>query len=976
MITRGKLRFRNGIYEGLIEGGDAVLAGKFTFDDGRIYIGEFEHNNIKGYGIMKMPNGTFYMGNFRNSIKDGRFIVVNKTAIYLNPSSYFVGDYSNDRRNGQGYEISGTTVISSYYQDDIGYGNAFSFDAYRGYETRYYNNGKLDFGNSINKRSIKFDLCEEIILYGDNGNGISSAKAISVDFYDHYIGRLNRLNNNDSALYNFECDGFKINNKDSIHVIFTQGHFKHTDYAKYVSGNVYRIDKDYIYFGGFNKVPNGTGVKSDKSGSYIQVGKFIDGKLYGRGLYINDGGTIEIGEFKNGSLSGHGVYYSTWTKEVYDGTFNNGKFERGYTSQARDEIKEVYAFSNEYLDSHNISKCESSSFNSNSNNLAKGTGCKTNFDLFKQNKVDNDVKNTTSIKVMGDTPKAIENRPVIKNPKSPLEIELSKNFSVKNEKELAKFICPSILVTCNIPQGTTKILKECFKDVNNVEKVILPSTIKSIGKGAFINSTIEEVDLSKTKIKKIDDQTFLNCTKLKTVILPDNDIELGNEVFKNCTSLESIDLKNTKSMGYGVFKGCSSLKEIDLSNLTHYTIANFVFNDCVNLSKVKLSSLITYIGSSAFDNCYNLKELDLSNINGFGDYALSNTGLTSIRLNDVYSIGKRAFYVCNNLTSFTMNKIEKPLEEEIFFGCVSLNEVDLPIEISELSKGLFKNCTSLKEFNFKNITKINEECFYNSGITKVNASNIERIEKDAFSSCSSLEEVVLYDTKEININAFNNCTKLSTYKLEKKVEIKKEEKIDKTSLTNEKSSDKDKFDINLFNDYSTYSVNISDRLGINGLKNNIEGCVNIPFGTLYFCLGKEDIKKLKKVTKIIFPLTLKELSIYSISFNKYPFLEEVDLSKANLEFLPEGIFKNCKKLKKVILPDTLEYIGMEEFMNCKSLVEVVARNVTYIAKDSFKNCKNLSILNISNDAKINVNAFNGVKEKDKLMNKYQNHVSI
>lgn len=56
-------------------------------------------------------------------------------------------------------------------------------------------------------------------------------------------------------------------------------------------------------------------------------------------------------------------------------------------------------------------------------------------------------------------------------------------------------------------------------------------------------------------------------------------------------------------------------------------------------------------------------------------------------------------------------------------------------------------------------------------------------------------------------------------------------------------------------------------------------------------------------------------------------------------------FKNCKKLKEVILPDNIVYIGAEAFTNCTSLTSITIPNgVKYIGEQSFMGCNNLSLV--------------------------------
>ena len=72
-----------------------------------------------------------------------------------------------------------------------------------------------------------------------------------------------------------------------------------------------------------------------------------------------------------------------------------------------------------------------------------------------------------------------------------------------------------------------------------------------------------------------------------------------------------------------------------------------------------------------------------------------------------------------------------------------------------------------------------------------------------------------------------------------------------------------------------------------------------------------------------------------------------------------GLFKNCKKLESIILPNTLININAETFKNCISLKNVyIPQNVEKIGASAFCDCINLEKINIpQNVIVIGANAF-------------------
>ena len=82
---------------------------------------------------------------------------------------------------------------------------------------------------------------------------------------------------------------------------------------------------------------------------------------------------------------------------------------------------------------------------------------------------------------------------------------------------------------------------QAFYKSTNVENLILPNTLITIGEEMFYQS------------------------KLKTVVIPANATTIGNSAFEQCASLISIDIPaNVETIGTAVFWGCSSLTTVTL----------------------------------------------------------------------------------------------------------------------------------------------------------------------------------------------------------------------------------------------------------------------------------------------------------------------------------------------------------------------------------------------------------------------------
>ena len=89
-------------------------------------------------------------------------------------------------------------------------------------------------------------------------------------------------------------------------------------------------------------------------------------------------------------------------------------------------------------------------------------------------------------------------------------------------------------------------------------------------------------------------------------------------------------------------------------------------------------------------------------------------------------------------------------------------------------------------------------------------------------------------------------------------------------------------------------------------------------------LGEDALEGYKKIRKVVFPSTLREIDGCFFSEHGHEeSLEEVDFSKVKLlKEIPDGLFENCERLQKIDIPEGVEIIGSSVFDSCTNLRKI------------------------------------------------------
>ena len=158
----------------------------------------------------------------------------------------------------------------------------------------------------------------------------------------------------------------------------------------------------------------------------------------------------------------------------------------------------------------------------------------------------------------------------------------------------------------------------------NATSYTIPSTVKTIGDGAFNW-----------------------CTKLKKVTISDGVVTIGTCAFEECSGLTSITIpKSVKLIGISAFYNCDGLTTVTIgSGVTR--IDDWAFSYCDNIASITIPNSVKTIGWGAFFSCPSLSKV------------IIGTGVTEIE--------SWAFAYCDSLTSITIPANVKTIGDTAFY---------------------------------------------------------------------------------------------------------------------------------------------------------------------------------------------------------------------------------------------------------------------------------------------------------------------
>lgn len=198
-----------------------------------------------------------------------------------------------------------------------------------------------------------------------------------------------------------------------------------------------------------------------------------------------------------------------------------------------------------------------------------------------------------------------------------------------------------------------------FKDCPNFDVAALPSSLKTIGEGAFVS------------------------TGVTNVVLPDGIVSVGPSAFSACAKLKEFHIPASLSeLSGGVLASCPQLEKIVVAedNACYSSLDGVLFNK-------DRSELIAY-----------------PNMRGS-----SYTAPATVKV-----VLERAFENCTSIKDVTFQKGVETIGKQLFWGCYELQSVVLPETVKTIGYGFLQDTNSMTSVECRAITppECEDNCFY------------------------------------------------------------------------------------------------------------------------------------------------------------------------------------------------------------------------------------------------------------------------
>ena len=418
-----------------------------------------------------------------------------------------------------------------------------------------------------------------------------------------------------------------------------------------------------------------------------------------------------------------------------------------------------------------------------------------------------------------------------------------------------------------------------FDGKNKIKKLILPSTITSIGMYAF-----------------------RNCSGIEDLTIPITIIHAGNSRYIGCTGIKKVRFtvganNNGEGQNYSNFQTSSPWYITSQYNIANNIdekikiifddgitkIGSYMFDGCVRMKMVEFPSKLVTIGEGAFKRCGMEGELILTEgITQIGSYAFQNCTEINGILNfpsTINTISYCMFDGCTGIKKLIIPPTITFIDGCAFRNCSGIEEMIVPITIAHAGSSKYDGCTGIKKVRF---TVGKDSNGNDSGVGVSYSSNSSATPWYITSNYNVKNNInqkidVEFDDEitQIGVCMFLNCAKINLVQLPRKL------------------------------------IKIGDSAfrGCSGMEGELtfgNKLIELGSSAFYGCTGLTGTIRIPELTN---------------------------------KTIPSSLFEGCAGIKKLIIPPTITSISSYAFKNCSGIEEmIVPITVAHAGSSKYDGC--------------------------------------
>ncbi len=527
-------------------------------------------------------------------------------------------------------------------------------------------------------------------------------------------------------------------------------------------------------------------------------------------------------------------------------------------------------------------------------------------------------------------------------------VTLGENIEVVGEN--AFYGCTGV-TELNLPSSLRIIDQMAFYGMTSLSSVALPEGIDSIGNFAFYNSSSISTVTVPASVTKMGGNPWGGCTSLTAISVAEGsksfaavggvlfDIDITRLIAAPCLSVTLMNYtvpSTVKVIGNNSMRNNTLLRNITFPEGLEKIESGAFYRDS-QLSAVVLPSTVSFIGADVFTGCSRISKYEVAEANeNFTAIdnclytkdvtkliAVANTVKDFVAPDALETIDDGAFYQ-SGVTSVSLNKV-KSIGESSFEGCKSLTTVDFGTALENIGLRAFQECVIENVKLPATVRTIGSQAFLNNRKMETLELNdgLTTIGATAFGACEALTAVTIPGSVKVTGNqSFYQCLELSDVTIEEGVE-----------------------------EISGYTFGYCSSLGDVVLPSTVKTIGTYAFGYS----GLTSIELSESLTdigvsafydtflsEVELPDAVEKVGIFAFGYNNY--LKSFKAGKG-LRKLDTNAIYMCPELETVELNEGLESIGVTAIAFCENLKTIeIPSTVTSIGMNAFNYDKGLETI--------------------------------